>query len=62
MKYALLTFLATALLWSCQPKQSTAPVYEADVIIYGGTSAAVIAAVEVSQSGKSVLIVSPTPT
>ncbi len=59
MKYALLTFLATALLWSCQPKQSTAPVFEADVIIYGGTSAAVIAAVEVSQSGKSVLIVSP---
>ncbi|WP_430972079.1 FAD-dependent oxidoreductase [Sunxiuqinia rutila] len=59
MKYALLTFLASALLWSCQPKQSTTPVYEADVIIYGGTSAAVIAAVEVSQSGKSVLIVSP---
>ncbi|TDN99055.1 FAD-dependent oxidoreductase [Sunxiuqinia elliptica] len=59
MKYALLTFLAAALLWSCQPKQATAPVFEADVIIYGGTSAAVIAAVEVSQSGKSVLIVSP---
>ncbi|WP_299577837.1 FAD-dependent oxidoreductase [uncultured Sunxiuqinia sp.] len=59
MKYALLTFLSSALLWSCQPKQSTAPVYEADVIIYGGTSAAVIAAVEVSQSGKSVLIISP---
>lgn len=33
--------------------------YRADVIIYGGTSAAVIAAVEVAQSGKSVLIVSP---
>ena len=59
MKYAFFTFLAAALLWSCQPKQATAPVFEADVIIYGGTSAAVIAAVEVSQSGKSVLIVSP---
>ncbi|MBD8490034.1 FAD-dependent oxidoreductase [Echinicola sp. CAU 1574] len=34
-------------------------VYQADVVIYGGTSAAVIAAVEVSQSGKSVLVVSP---
>jgi hypothetical protein len=34
-------------------------VFEADVIIYGGTSAAVIAAVEVAQSGKSVILVSP---
>jgi hypothetical protein len=34
-------------------------VHEADVIIYGGTSAAVIAAVEVAQSGKSVIMVSP---
>lgn len=59
MKYAFFTLLAAALLWSCQPKQATAPVFEADVIIYGGTSASVIAAVEVSQSGKSVLIVSP---
>jgi len=34
-------------------------VYNADVIIYGGTSAAIIAAVEVAKSGKTVLIVSP---
>jgi len=33
--------------------------YQADVIIYGGTSAAVISAVEVVQSDKSVIIVSP---
>jgi len=33
--------------------------FKADVIIYGGTSSAVIAAVEVVQSGKSVMIVSP---
>ena len=33
--------------------------YSADVIIYGGTCAAVTAAVEVVQSGKSVIIVSP---
>ncbi|WP_352422553.1 FAD-dependent oxidoreductase [Proteiniphilum sp.] len=33
--------------------------YQADVIIYGGTSAAVISAVETVQSGKSVIIVSP---
>jgi hypothetical protein len=41
---------------SCQPQQE---VIKADVVIYGGTSAAVIAAVEVAQSGKSVVIVSP---
>lgn len=33
--------------------------YSADLIIYGGTSAAVIAAVEAVQSGKTVLVVSP---
>jgi hypothetical protein len=34
-------------------------IHQADVIIYGGTSSAVIAAVEVAQSGKSVIMVSP---
>lgn len=34
-------------------------VFNADIIIYGGTSAAIIAAVEVVKSGKTVLIVSP---
>lgn len=33
--------------------------FSADVIVYGGTSAAIIAAVEVVQSGKSVIVVSP---
>jgi len=33
--------------------------HEADIIIYGGTSAAIIAAVEAKQSGKSVIVVSP---
>ncbi len=31
----------------------------ADVIIYGGTSAAIVAAVQVKESGKSVIVVSP---
>ena len=40
--------------------QKTSPgTHKADVIIYGGTSAAVTAAVEVAQSGKSVIMVSP---
>ena len=34
-------------------------IYDADIVIYGGTSAAVIAAVEAVHSGKSVLVVSP---
>ncbi len=33
--------------------------FRADVVIYGGTSSAVIAAVEVVRSGKSVIVVSP---
>ena len=42
---------------SCSKKEQN--TYSADVIIYGGTSAAVTAAVEVTQSGKSVIVVSP---
>jgi hypothetical protein len=49
--------LFASVLVGCDKKQSK--VYEADVIVYGGTSAAVIAAVEVAQSGKSVIMVSP---
>ncbi len=37
----------------------TKSFHSADVIIYGGTAAAVIAGVEVARSGKSVIIVSP---
>jgi hypothetical protein len=33
--------------------------HQADIIIYGGTSAAITAAVEISKSGKSVVVVSP---
>jgi len=34
-------------------------VYQADIIVYGGTSAAISAAVQASRSGKSVIVVSP---
>ncbi|MDA7916977.1 FAD-dependent oxidoreductase, partial [Akkermansiaceae bacterium] len=33
--------------------------HKADIIVYGGTSAGVIAAVQAKQMGKSVIIVSP---
>lgn len=41
---------------ACNDRQGA---YEADIIVYGGTSAAVIAAVEAVQSGKTVIMVSP---
>lgn len=41
------------------PQTKTAKTYKADVIVYGGTSAAVTAAVQVKKMGKSVIIVSP---
>ena len=47
------------LLPSCNPNDNNNYFFEADVVVYGGTSAAVIAAVEVAQSGKSVILVSP---
>ncbi len=44
---------------SCTPKNNSSGDYDADVIVYGGTSAAVTAAVQVAQMGKSVIVVSP---
>lgn len=56
MKPIHLTILATSLLSHAPVK---AAEHKADVIIYGGTSAAVTAAVQVKMMGKSVIIVSP---
>ena len=49
------------LLPSCQTgnNSSAGNSHSADVIIYGGTSSAVIAAVQVAQMGKKVILVSP---
>ncbi|RYC70423.1 MULTISPECIES: FAD-dependent oxidoreductase [Spirosoma] len=53
-------FLGLVLLTSnTPPAHRPTAVRRADVIIYGGTSAAVIAAVQVKKMGKSVLVVSP---
>jgi len=54
--YSLFYFLFSALLPSFLTAQSR---YSADVIIYGGTSAAITAAVQVKKMGKSVIVVSP---
>lgn len=44
---------------AAQAKQKSKDSYRADVIIYGGTSAAIVAAVEVTKSGKTVIVISP---
>lgn len=51
--------LLSILLWGCEQAQSIEEKYKADVIIYGGTSAAVTTAVQVAKMGKSVVMVSP---
>ena len=54
--YSFFYFLLSTLLPSFLIAQ---PKFEADVIVYGGTSAAITAAVQVKKMGKSVIIVSP---
>ncbi|HEY9260517.1 FAD-dependent oxidoreductase [Chitinophaga sp.] len=51
--------LITVLLCPALFSLGTAPVYKADVIIYGGTAAAIVAAVQVHNMGRSVIVVSP---
>jgi len=56
----LFLILAVSFLFSgCQNKPAKPNEFSADIIIYGGTSAAVTAAIEAVKSGKTVLIVSP---
>lgn len=56
MKFLASLFLLLSV-FSCQSKNTSD--YEADLIIYGGTSAAITAAVQAKKMGKSVIIVSP---
>ncbi|WP_422080618.1 FAD-dependent oxidoreductase [Ulvibacterium sp.] len=57
---ATILVVAMSLLWNCgQKREAIQDSNTADIIIYGGTSAAVIAAVEAKKSGKSVIVVSP---
>ncbi len=51
----LLLLLVLFLPYGCQQKGN----FDADIIIYGGTSSAVVTAVQASQMGKSVIVVSP---
>jgi hypothetical protein len=46
-------------IFGCSPIKKSNPGFQADVVIYGGTSAAITAAVEIVKSGKTVIVVSP---
>lgn len=55
-----ISLMAMPIVSNCQEKITLANAVEtADIIIYGGTASAIIAAVEAKQSGKSVIVVSP---
>ncbi|CCH52056.1 hypothetical protein BN8_01029 [Fibrisoma limi BUZ 3] len=55
----LITLTSLTLLSGFAPTHRPTATRKADVIIYGGTSAAVMAAVQVKKMGKSVIVVSP---
>ncbi|MCM4165561.1 MULTISPECIES: FAD-dependent oxidoreductase [unclassified Arenibacter] len=57
--YLLLVILVSSLSSSCGNSDKPDNSNVADIIIYGGTSAAISAAVEAKRSGKSVIVVSP---
>jgi hypothetical protein len=59
MKKILLYCIMAALFISGCQSQSDKKTYKADVIVYGGTSSAVTAAIEVTRMGKTVILVSP---
>lgn len=57
MKNLLLYVIMLGMFSGCAQTKSTE--HEADIIIYGGTSAAITAAVQAKKAGKSVIVVSP---
>jgi len=59
MKYIVYLFFPVIFSLTGCKSESGSPAYNADVIVYGGTSSAVSAAVQVTRMGKSVIIVSP---
>jgi len=58
-KITLAFLLIVGIMFSCNPKTEDSNGYDADVIIYGGTSAAITSAVQVVKMGKTVIVVSP---
>ena len=60
MRQVLLIFAFTLTIALCNcSNEPSSEIFKADVIVYGGTSSAVTAAVQVSRMGRSVILVSP---
>jgi hypothetical protein len=59
MKKTLLISVAVILIITSCQSRSKKEIFRADIIVYGGTSSAVAAAVQASRMGKSVILVSP---
>ncbi|HTN20305.1 MAG TPA: FAD-dependent oxidoreductase [Pelobium sp.] len=59
MKKLFTLLLTTLILFVVKTKAQITDLYNADIIVYGGTSAAVTAAVQATKLGKKVIVVSP---
>ena len=62
-KYWLIILFITVTLSNCQKHQKQGENFEVknyDVVIYGGTSSGIAAAIQVSRMGRSVLLIEPT--
>ncbi|MDR7128869.1 hypothetical protein J2X69_001201 [Algoriphagus sp. 4150] len=57
IKFCLLSFLIIHAFGSCKPSEKQENI--TDVIVYGGTSGAITAAIQAKKMGKSVILVSP---
>jgi hypothetical protein len=53
-----LLIFCTGIMSGCQSQQDT-KIFNADVIVYGGTSSSIVTAVQVARMGRSVIMVSP---
>ena len=58
MKINLITCFLLFFCWGCENQKEKIP-FETDIIIYGGTSSAIIAGEAAKQMGKSVMVISP---
>lgn len=50
---------ASVFIWGCQGKSNFTRTENADIVVYGGTSAGVVSAVRAAKTGKSVILVAP---
>ena len=59
IKYLLIISSLCLFIFSCHREQTTNPVIDVDICVYGGTSAGVIAAYSAHKMGKSVVLIEP---